>query len=515
MEALQEVRDSQEEVGWQVIRVEEGSFSVMDEAVPADQGDPARFLEVLKEARIMEIRLQDPVEPELLEAFLQRVSPSAPTVGLSGAERFRGMEEVLGLSFLPGPGVALRGMAGSVQNLFGLPEEESPPRDDALLQDPQDPVAALPPEPGEEEPAPEASSAGEAPSALEDGDAPQAAAAPKVDAAPDALEGQGAPEASSALEELVEQFFSAPWALKGELGRRITAEAETLRDVRDLPALADLVLLLADPGSGVPDSRGVELARDLLSPAVASHLVARFGGVREEEARARMIRISTALGREMAVALADALVEARDRFQRRSYMDALLAQGTLALDVAQNMVEDPRWFVVRNGVTLMGEIGGEEVVTHLTGSLANSDARVRRETVLALAKIGGEDAELLLQGMLDDLEPEVRAMACRGVGVLKVEKALKRLLKILEEDQDEDVQVECLQALGKIGDPGAVPLIEKRAVGGMFSRPNKEVRVAAYRALAGIGTPHARELLAKACKDSDPSIRTVVQALLG
>ena len=116
--------------------------------------------------------------------------------------------------------------------------------------------------------------------------------------------------------------------------------------------------------------------------------------------------------------------------------------------------------------------------------------------------------------MLDDSEREVRAMACRAVGTLRVQKALRPLLQILEKDQDEEVQVECLQALGKLGDPGAVPLIEKRGLGGLFSRPGKDVRIAAYRALAGIGTPHARKLLEKAANDSDAGVRAVVQGLL-
>jgi HEAT repeat protein len=216
----------------------------------------------------------------------------------------------------------------------------------------------------------------------------------------------------------------------------------------------------------------------------------------------------------MALALADALGEARDRSQRRIFLDALLAHGDLGLEVAQGMVEDPRWFVVRNGVALLGEIGGEDRVSYLTGPLANPDSRVRKETVLALSKIDGENARLLLLGMLDDPDPDVRAVACRAVGLLKMEKALRPLLKILDEDNHENVQVECLEALGKIEDPGAVPFIEKRAVGGLFSRPTTEIRVAAYRALAGIGTPRAKTLLKKAVTDSDPEVRSVAQSLM-
>jgi HEAT repeat protein len=242
--------------------------------------------------------------------------------------------------------------------------------------------------------------------------------------------------------------------------------------------------------------------------------VGRIGSSRDEGERGRLIDICSGLGREMSLALADALGEARDRFQRRAFMDAILAQGEQAREMAEGMVEDPRWYVVRNGVALLGELGGEGVVSNLTMTLANEDPRVRKETVVALAKVGGDDASMLLLGMMDDSDHEVRAKACWAVGVLRVERALKPLLRLLEKDPNEEVQAQSLQALGQIGDPGAVPAIEKKAVVRMFSRPSKGVRMAAYRALASIGTPHARSLLLKATKDPDMDVRKLALTLL-
>jgi len=74
--------------------------------------------------------------------------------------------------------------------------------------------------------------------------------------------------------------------------------------------------------------------------------------------------------------------------------------------------------------------------------------------------------------------------------------------------------VECLHALGRIGDPGAVPLIEKKAVGGLFSRPPREIRIAAFRALASIGTARAVRTLEKGARDRDSGVRTAAKALI-
>jgi HEAT repeat protein len=262
------------------------------------------------------------------------------------------------------------------------------------------------------------------------------------------------------------------------------------------------------------DSEPLELARRLTSTAVASQFVARLGSTREEEERKRLVGVTGCLGRDMALALTDALGEARDRFQRRVFLEAILAQGDLAREMAEKMVEDPRWYVVRNGVTLLGDLGGEESLSPLTKTLANEDSRVRKETVQALAKVGGEDASMLLLGMLDDPEEEVRAKACWAVGILRVDRGLRLLLRILEKDGSDRVQAQCLEALGRIGDPGAVPLIEKKAARRIFFGPSKEIRLAAYKALGAIGTPHARNLLLKATRDSDVDVRKVVLALV-
>lgn len=478
MEAFEDLREIHGSMGWQVLRVGADEFTVLDETVPVVGGDLAHFRDALEGALILEIRLQDVLEPEVLEDIFRRIHPSAVQGPVSSPERFRGLEEAVGLSFKESSS-PLRGMAGSIQDLFDSREDGG--AEDVPEQSP-DPVVS------------------------ETG-------APPADMPPD-VDPPSGPQLLPELEEKVQAFFSAGPGEKAGLGEAILATAARLKEERAMASVANLVETLATPRGESADLDALELASQIINPAIASHLVIRLGEARDEEERAHMIRLSSGLGREMALALADALGESRDRYQRRSYMDAMLAHGLLALEMAKGMVEDPRWFVVRNGVSLMGEIGGESVVSDLTGSLANQDSRVRRETVLALAKLGGSDAEQLLLGMLDDQEADVRAMACRAVGILVVEKGLKPLMKILEEDQDEDVQVECLQALGKIGDPGAVLLIEKRAVGGLFSRPNKEIRVAAYRALAGIGTPHAMSLLEKAATDSDANVRTVVQALL-
>ena len=177
------------------------------------------------------------------------------------------------------------------------------------------------------------------------------------------------------------------------------------------------------------------------------------------------------------------------------------------------MLQDSRWFVVRNGVSVLGEMGREEPVELLTGTLANEDVRVRRETVLSLSKIGGENPAILVSGMLNDADSGMRVSAARAVGVLKVERAYRTLIKILEDGDDDAVIEQVLRALGQLGDATAVSAIEKRAVKSMFKRPPTGIRIAALTALAAIGTPRALEIVEKAAKDKDAEVRSAVEQI--
>lgn len=318
-----------------------------------------------------------------------------------------------------------------------------------------------------------------------------------------------------ALRDAVTAFLDAdPLAREGK-GRNIRDAAAALREANALDVLADSVERLARGAGDPPDEACIAMAQALLSPGVASRIAAYLGNQRDEERRNELVEVCKLLGHDMALAMSDALSGTQDRFARRTFLDTMVAIGPDAMPIVEKMAEDPRWFVVRNALAILGEVGGERPVELIISTLAHTDARVRREALLALAKVGGEDAGMLVYGMIEDTDPDVRLAAAMAAGALKVERALKPLLALLEGEGDSDVVIGVLRALGQLGDPGAVNTIEKRAVGSFFSRPPADVRIAAYRALHNIGTPHAKSLLHNAAEDKDPAVRGAVRQLLG
>ena len=264
----------------------------------------------------------------------------------------------------------------------------------------------------------------------------------------------------------------------------------------------------------VPDPDADSLAKELITTPVEGRLVSRLGSEKDEGRRDALIRALATLGVSMARTISSSLANTDDRHARRSYVRTLVAMGHDGMTAVEEMMGDPRWFVVRNGVTVLGEVGGDTAVGFLTSTLAHEDPRVRRETVISLARIGGEDAGMLALGMLEDADADVRAGASRAVGVLKVERAVKPLLALLESEEESAVVEQVLRSLGQLRDPGAVSAIEKRAVGRFLRKPPTDVRVAAYAALGAIGTPHALKVVEEAREDKDASVRSVVSALL-
>lgn len=317
-----------------------------------------------------------------------------------------------------------------------------------------------------------------------------------------------------AFSEAVQRYVEADAEGRADLEARIVEDARELRAARRYGALAEGVIALSLAGFSGGDDALVRLSREILDEYVATQLAVRIGREREPEAKENLHRVARVHPEILAPALADALAEADDRSVRRSLMDALRALELPGQEAAVRLLEDDRWYAVRNGVILLGEMGDGEAVQALTVPLGHEDPRVRKETVTALAKLGGEDAGLLVVGKLEDGAPEVRAAAAQAVGILRVERAQRVLERMLEEEESEDLIVPVIRALGQLGDPGAVPALEKRAAGTLFTRPSQDVRIAAYRALAAIGTPRARTLLEAGAKDKDQEVRYAVSMIL-
>ncbi len=304
--------------------------------------------------------------------------------------------------------------------------------------------------------------------------------------------------------------------IAGDLERaaEIKTLAEEFLNRKEIEPIARSVARLGVAAGDPPDASVYAVAESIMSPMVLGRLARRIGSERDEARRREYFKVCSMIGEDMAVAIRNDLADSTDRLSRRIHYDALIAMGDVSRKTIEEMATDDNRFLVRNAVAILGEIKGDRAVELVTSALANPDSRVRREALLALAKLGDEEAGELTFGFLEDSESEVRIAAAIAAGELRVVRALKPLIAMLEAATDPDESLPLIRALGQLGDPGAVASIEKHAVRSLFSKPRTDVRIAAYRALNAIGTPHARRLLNQAVSDKDSAVKSAVKEIL-
>ena len=232
---------------------------------------------------------------------------------------------------------------------------------------------------------------------------------------------------------------------------------------------------------------------------------------RRPESDEMVMTVITRAGEDGADALIEQLVSSQTVTDRKIYFSALvkLNAGVTALI---HMLVDTRWYVVRNAAELIGDLGSAEGEGPLIDALKHDDDRVRRAVSVALAKLGTTRAIDALRKMLRDPSPQVRLQAAVGLAAMKGVKSAVTITTALDEEQDQEVQIALLAALGKLATPDAVQKLIKAAEPEtrLFKRKASAYRVAAIQALGESRTPASLTALQAFLQDKDKDVRDAV-----
>ncbi len=242
---------------------------------------------------------------------------------------------------------------------------------------------------------------------------------------------------------------------------------------------AAFLTLLVGTGRSEPALRVLERF-ELAAPAVEREVARALSGKAEpiiqqictadaDTASRVVMPLIVRLGAPIAPALLDALGNEVDRNRRGRLVKALKSIGEPAFPALIDTLRSQVWFVVRNTLNVLGDVGTPALVEPIGRKLEHDDPRVRRAAARALGKIGGAEAEKLL---IDAIQ-----------------------------DTDGETQAEVLLCLGAMKSASAVPVLaELVKPKGFFARDVPMVRAAAEKALAAIDTPAARDALKLAQK---------------
>ena len=220
------------------------------------------------------------------------------------------------------------------------------------------------------------------------------------------------------------------------------------------------------------------------------------------------------LGASIVEPLINSLAEEEDRVKRARLVEAIMIIGQAAENFIVSSLNDERWFLVRNLVIMLGEIGGERSVFSLEKVLYHKDTRVTRVVVRALTKIGSPAAYRVLARALERGTEETRMNVIVNCAVPGNEAMLPSFAEIVRAKPQvsgaDAIRKKAIEGLGKIGSPRAVPvladILEKRALFSMAE--DVDTRLAAVRALGAIDCEEAREALDRAAhKDPKDDVR--------
>lgn len=216
------------------------------------------------------------------------------------------------------------------------------------------------------------------------------------------------------------------------------------------------------------------------------------------------------LGATAARYLAQRLAEEQDRTKRGRLLEALKAMGNAAVGPLQESLEAPEWFVVRNALNVLGEIGGPDLAGELGKVLRHPDPRVVRAAISALWKLGGRQAETLITAQLRHPDPDTQMEALFCLGELKAKNSalaiaeLTKPPKLLQSGPTQKVRERAIEILGQLGTPFALDifaeLIKRKGLFGGATEPF-EIRAATARGLKAFGTTEALGILRKAVGD--------------
>jgi HEAT repeat protein len=168
-------------------------------------------------------------------------------------------------------------------------------------------------------------------------------------------------------------------------------------------------------------------------------------------------------GEPAAAHLMDRLSAEEDSAIRRVLIGLLVIVGGHHSRPIIRFFADPRWFVVRNAVTIAGKVGGTEWVPHLEPLLAHSDHRVVVEAMRALAPLA---PDIALPGLVRNLANPHDRIRETAFLLLKDSASPARqeaLAAALTDRSMDGARSEIAELLFDIGTPEALGVLEQLA----------------------------------------------------
>lgn len=188
---------------------------------------------------------------------------------------------------------------------------------------------------------------------------------------------------------------------------------------------------------------------------------------------------------------------------RRAVCRALEVQAVDHPDILGKGIESPRWYVVRNVVSILGRIGDIRAFSYFKRAIQHPDLRVRKETVIAAARIESDEAAKFLITALNDQDEKIQTLALREIVEKKIYIAFEQIRALIMNKEfknrsGEQIR-EFLAGFAILGGDGAFEHLSKIILNKfqLPSEKNERFKINAIRALGYLANPESTALLNK------------------
>jgi HEAT repeat protein len=209
-----------------------------------------------------------------------------------------------------------------------------------------------------------------------------------------------------------------------------------------------------------------------------------------------------------------ALAESQHRRTQRLLAEAVTELCRENPERIAPWLADPRWYVVRNAVQVLGRIGGDLIVGLLQAAMRHRDPRVRPEVVAALGQVDPATARPLLLELLPGADTRLFCSILHQLSFERDTPTAQMLVGYLQdpsfEQRPDDEKRAIYAALAAVGTDDVLPQLEAELAKGNWLTPGIDAhRQAIARCIARVGTIRARALLERGAESKRAALREV------
>lgn len=236
--------------------------------------------------------------------------------------------------------------------------------------------------------------------------------------------------------------------------------------------------------------------------------------------RAESEKILALFGDRSVRPLLDALATEEDLLVRKSIVEVITQIGRPAVPVILENLNDAQWYIVRNMVTILGNLGMPDLAPQVAGTLAHPDVRVKKEAIKALSRMDHPFAVSALGELCFHAEESVALTAVAALAVKKEAEAVLALYRrVVRKNMFYPhfrLAHEAIDSLRSIGTGEALTALDEiiRMKVVWQSGRFREMKTHALRAVAKIGSDRAKEILRSYLSDADGQVRSEAKRLL-